>query len=109
MLDLGALCDALDLWGCMWEPAERERFETAVVRSMTDEHPHELRRRALTLCHVLGTPRLLAAAERVAESGVFSDDEIDDIEIETLPLFRLLEAAQRMSGNFLAVEVLLAR
>jgi hypothetical protein len=109
MLDLAPLRDALDLWGCMWEADERARFETAVMRSMTDEHPRETRLHALTLCHILGTPRLLAAASRAAAERAFPLDQLVTIEVESVPYYRLVQSAERLSGNVQAVEALVAR
>jgi hypothetical protein len=108
-IDLKLLDATLDLWSCMWQPEEQESFETALVRSMIDEHPRPTRLLALAACHVIATPRLLAAAARIAESQVFSAGEISYIERATLPRFNLLSAASRMRGNVLGVELLLAR
>jgi hypothetical protein len=108
-LDLAELDGALDLWACMWKTEERESFETAVVRTLIDAHPPRTRLLALGLCHVLGTQRLLAAAARIAERGVFTAYEIRWIEEATLPRYRLHDAAARLRGNVLAVEHLLAR
>ena len=71
VLDLRQLAGALDLWLCMWEPEEQERFETAVVRAMTDANPRATRLQALSLCYVVGTPRLNVAARRLADAAVF--------------------------------------
>ncbi|HZS41935.1 MAG TPA: hypothetical protein VFF06_34130 [Polyangia bacterium] len=107
--DLAELDGALDLWACMWRSEEQESFETAVVRTLIDAHPARTRLLALGLCHVIGTQRLLAAAARIAERGVFSAAEIRFIEEATLPRYRLQDAASRLRGNVLAVEHLLAR
>ena len=93
----------------MWEPDEQERYETAVVRAMTDANPRATRLGALALCSVIGTPRLAAAAQRLADSGVFPRKEIDTIAVVASPLRALVDAGRRLRGNVLAVEMLLAR
>lgn len=109
MIDVRQLAGALDLWLCMWEPEEQERFETAVVRAMTDANPRATRLGALSLCHVVGTPRLEAAAQRLADSGVFPTVDVEAIAIAASPLRALVDAGQGLRGNVLAVEQLLAR
>jgi hypothetical protein len=108
LIDLKQLDSTLDLWRCMWEPEEQEAFETALVRSMTDQHPKPRRLLALAACHVIGTHRLLSAASRVAETGTFEPDEVVWIEKATLSRHNLQRTAMRMRGNVLAVEALLA-
>jgi hypothetical protein len=109
VIDLKQLAGALDLWLCMWEPEEQERFETALVRAMTDANPRATRLQALTLCWVIGTPRLLGAAQRLAGAGVFSQAEAQAVEIASTPLRALVDAGRRVRGNVLSVEQLLAR
>ena len=109
MIDVRQLGGALDLWLCMWEPEEQERYETAVVRAMTDANPAATRLQALALCWVIGTPRLLAAAQRLADAGVFPMHETDAFAVAASPLRALGDAGQRLRGNVLAVELLLAR
>lgn len=109
MIDVRQLGGALDLWLCMWEPEEQERYETAVVRAMTDANPRATRVQAVALCWVIGTPRLVAAAQRLADSGVFPTHEIDAITVASSPLRALVDAGRRLRGNVLAVELLLAR
>lgn len=93
----------------MWEPEEQERFETAVVRAMTDQNERSIRRHALALCHVVATPRLLAAAHHLAEAKVFPAVEIQAIEVIAQPLRALVESGERLRGNLLGLEQLLAR
>jgi hypothetical protein len=102
--DLAELSGTLDLWLCMWQSEERESFETALVRSMTDAHSHRIRALALAACNVIATPRLLAAAARIAEQGVFSPEELSRIEMETLPLYKHHDAATRLHGNLQQLE-----
>lgn len=109
MIDVRQLGGALDLWLCMWEPEEQERYETAVVRAMTDANPRATRLQALALCWVVGTPRLVTAAQRLADSGVFPTHDLDAIAVASSPLRALVDAGQRLRGNVLAVELLLAR
>jgi len=109
MISVRELDASLDLWLCMWQPDERERFETALVRAMTDAHPRPTRKLALAAAHVIATPRLLNAAARVADSQLFDTDEIRRIEEGTLGRHRLLADAERMRGNVQGVELLLAR
>ena len=108
-ISLDELRATLDLWGCMWQPEEQEAFETALVRSMTDAHPVPTRLHALAACHVIATPRLLAAAARIAEAAVFPPSVISFIESSTVAWHRLHAEAGRLRGNVLAVEILMAR
>ena len=93
----------------MWGPEEQERFETAVVRAMTDANPRDTRLQALALCWVLGTPRLASAARRLMASGVFPPQELEAIGVAVTPLCSLLDAGRALHGNVLGVEQLLAR
>ncbi len=109
MIDLSELTGTLDLWLCMWQPEERECFETALVRAMTDEHPLKTRALAFAACNVIATQRLLAAAVRIAERGVFAPDQLSRLEMETLPLYKLHDAATRLRGNLHEIEHLLSK
>jgi hypothetical protein len=109
VIDTRQLASTLDLWLCMWEPEEKERFETAVVRAMTDENPRATRLQALAACHVLSTPRLRAAADRVAAAGRFSAAEVQALAVLAQPWRALLASGERMRGNLGAIEQLLAR
>lgn len=109
MLDVRQLTAALDLWLCMWEPEEQERYETAVVRAMTDANPRATRLQALALACAVATPRLRAAARKLRESGVFAVDEIIAVEVAAAPWRELVEAGERLRGNVLGVELFLAR
>jgi hypothetical protein len=109
VMDLTELQGALDLWLCMWEAEEQESFETALVRSMTDAHSHHIRALAFCACNVIATPRLLAAATRVSERGVFAPDELSQMELSTLPMYKLHDAATRMRGNLQAAEHLIRK
>ncbi|MDB4966232.1 MAG: hypothetical protein JWN44_1921 [Myxococcales bacterium] len=109
VIDLRQLAGALDLWLCMWEPEEQERYETAVIRSMTDANSRPTRRHALALCYVVATPRLLSAAQRLADSRIFSAPDVAALEITVSPLRALVAAGRRVRGNVLSVEQLLAR
>jgi len=109
VIDVRQLAGALDLWLCMWEPEEQERFETAVVRAMTDANPRATRLQALSLCWVIGTPRLAAAAQRLADSGVFPTSEVEAIAVAASPWRALVDAGRRLRGNVLGVELLVAR
>jgi hypothetical protein len=109
VVNLRELAGTLDLWLCMWEPAEQECFETALVRSMTDAHGKRIRALAFAACNVIATPRMLAAAARISEHGVFPADEISRMELDTLPLYKLHDAASRMRGNLGQVEHLIRK
>jgi hypothetical protein len=109
VIDVRQLAGALDLWLCMWEPDEQERFETAVVRAMTDANPRTTRLHALTLCHIVATGRLEAVALRVGRSGVFDAVESRALEITAQPLRALLDDGRRLRGDTRAVEQTLMR
>jgi hypothetical protein len=93
----------------MWEPEEQERFETAVVRAMTDENTRRTRLRAYALAQVVGTKRLVDAAQHVAASGIFPATWMRSIERSALPWRRLVVNGQKLRGQTLAVEALLTR
>src|SRR5947209_8491850 len=99
VIDVRQLAGALDLWLCMWEPEEQERYETAVVRAMTDANPRGTRQQALALCWVIGTPRLIAAAQRVADARIFPEMDVEAIAVAVSPLRDLLDAGRRLRGN----------
>jgi hypothetical protein len=105
VIDVRQLVGALDLWLCMWEDEERQRFETAVVRAMTDENSPPTRLQALALCWVIATPRLQAAARRLGSLPVFDPDQTRALSVAARPL----AAGCRLRGNVPAVERLLAR
>jgi hypothetical protein len=109
VLDVRQLAGALDLWLCMWEPEEQERFETAVVRAMTDANAPSTRLQALALCWVLGTKRLAAAARRLTATGMFPQSELTAMSVAVTPLCSLVDAGRALRGNVQAVEMLLAR
>jgi hypothetical protein len=109
VIDVRHLGGALDLWLCMWEPEEQERYETAVVRAMTDANPRATRVQALALCWTIATPRLIAAAQRLYDSGVFPMEDTDSLFVAVSPLRALVDAGRRLRGNVLGVEQLVAR
>jgi hypothetical protein len=109
VLDLDELNGTIDLWLCMWQPEEQDCFETALVRSMTDAHSQHIRALAFAACNVIGTPRLLAAAARIAERGLFRPDELSQMELSTLPMYKLHDAACRLRGNLGKVEHLICQ
>jgi hypothetical protein len=109
VIDVRQLTGALDLWLCMWEPDERERYETAVVRAMTDANARPTRLQALTLCNAVATPRLAAAAQRMRDAGRFTADELCTVELTAAPWRELLDGGERLRGNVLGVELFLGR
>jgi hypothetical protein len=109
VIDVRQLGGALDLWLCMWEPEEQERYETAVVRAMTDANPAFTRVQALALCWTIATPRLVAAAKRVVGSGLFPNEDTEAIAVAVSPLRALVDAGRGLRGNVLAVETLVGR
>ena len=92
----------------MWEPEEQERYETAVIRSMTDANAPATRLYAMALCWVIATPRLLSAAQRVASAGILPAMDVAALEIASAPLRARIAAGRRLRGNVLSVELLLA-
>lgn len=109
MIDLRQLEATLDLWACMWEPEEKQAFETALVRAMIDDHPRPIRLGALAACQVIATARLAAASARVLELWAFDPGELDAVEKVSTPRRALADEAERLRGNVLGVELLLAR
>ena len=104
-----AIAGALDLWGCMWTVEERERFETAVVRTLIDRHPPRVRLAALALCHAIASPRLDAAALRVAGRGEFAAPSVLSVADSVRPIAQALAVAERLRGSLREIENLLAR
>ena len=109
MIDVRQLGGALDLWLCMWEPDEQERYETAVVRAMTDANAPATRLQALALCWAIDTPRLVAAAQRLADSGTFPTMDLEAVAVAVSPLRALVDAGRRLRGNVLGVEHMVGR
>lgn len=105
--DASRLAGTLDLWGCMWTPEERESFETALVRAMTDEQPHQTRLDAWAACSLLATDRLAAAATWIAGQGIFSGDELRAVEEAIAPIARARVAAASLHRALAAIELLL--
>jgi hypothetical protein len=108
LFSLYELAGALDLWGCMWSDAERQCYETAVVRTLIDDHTRHVRSLAFVLCHVIGTPRLDAAAAGI-ESRLGAPDEAREIELRARPLRRLCARAVELRGLVGDVEALVRR
>jgi hypothetical protein len=109
VIDVRQVTGAVDLWLCMWEPDEQQRYETAVVRTLTDANPRATRLSALALAHVIATPRLVALAARIARVGMFCDAELSSVQVVSRPLKELLQAGCRLRGNMVRVEQLLVR
>ena len=61
------------------------------------------------MCFVVGTPRLLQAAERVASGGRFPELEVRALDVAAQPWRELVDAGQRLRGNVPDVERLLVR
>jgi len=74
---------------------------------MTDAHPRRIRALSFATCSVIATPRLVAAAWRVAERGVFAPEELSRLELDTAKWHQLHDAAVRIRGNLQAVEHLI--
>src|SRR6478672_10983694 len=64
MLDEAELERTLDLWSSMWLAEERVQFERALERVVDGEAAEPLKAVAVAACRIIGTPRLLGAAER---------------------------------------------
>jgi hypothetical protein len=109
MFGVRELAGTIDLWGCMWEEEERERFETAVVLSMTAIHPLRGRTLGFATALLIGTPRLLAAAEHFAKTRLLSNEEIAWIRRRIAPLAQLCISAKRLRGDMEALEALVMR
>jgi hypothetical protein len=109
VIDVRQLAGALDLWLCMWGPDEQQRYETAVVRTLTDANPHATRLAALALAHVIATPRLQAATRRIAHAQIFPEQDLLAVHVVSQPLKELVRAGHRLRGNVGEVERLLVR
>jgi hypothetical protein len=107
VIDLSGLSATLDLWSCMWDTVEQNRFEAALMRCLTEAHSRPTRMVAFAACNVIATPRLLAAARRAVDRGLLQPDASSAIEGQTAPLYELMAAAARLRGNCARVEVLL--
>lgn len=107
MVDVAQLERTLDLWASMWQPRERARFEEALAQVVIGDESLALRLAALAACRVIGSPRLLGAAERAAS-------ELDEIWIEAVqevvePRARLMRHAARLQHDLFGVRFLLEK
>lgn len=109
MFPLETLDATLDLWACMWTQEEQWAFETALVRAMTDTHARPIRLGALAAASAISSSRLRVAVKQVFARGPFSPDELDAVERAAGPRRVRLRAGERLRGNRVAVELLLAR
>jgi hypothetical protein len=105
MVDVVQLERTLDLWASMWQPRERARFEDALERVVHSDAPLPMRLAALAACEVIGSPRLLGAAERAATEL----DEIWLLAVEEVaePRARLMRHAGRLQHDIFGVRFLL--
>src|SRR5687767_9162998 len=99
MYDLRRIASTLDLWGCMWLAEERQSFETALVRALTDEQPYPVRLDAWVACSVLGCERLTAAANCLAARGTFISSDLRAAERAAVPVRRAFARAEVISRN----------
>jgi hypothetical protein len=105
MLDENELERTLDLWASMWLAEERTQFERAVERVVDGEAPLPLKAAAVAACRIIGTPRLLGAAERAA--WLLEDELLDEIEEVAGPRARLMRHAERLGQDRAGVAFLL--
>ncbi len=105
MLDEAELERTLDLWASMWLADERVQFERALERVVDGDAPLPLKAAAVAACRVIGTPRLLGAAER---AWWFLDEPtLADIDAMALPRARILRHAERLAHDRRSVAFLL--
>lgn len=107
-MDVAELERTLDLWAAMWQPRERARFEEAVERIVADvEGPLPMRLAALAACLVIGTPRLLGAAESAL---AVLDDLFADAVVEVAePRARVMRHAGKLAHDIFGVTFLLEK
>jgi hypothetical protein len=93
MLDVAELERTLDLWASMWLAEERVHFERALERVVDSNVPPARKAAAVAACHIIGTPRLVGAAER---SWWFLDEAtLAEIEAVVEPRARILRHAEK--------------
>lgn len=93
MLDLAELERTLDLCASMWLAEERVQLERALERVVDGDGPLPLKAAAVAACRIIGTPRLLGAAERA--SWLLEDDTLAEIAAVAEPLARIVRHAAR--------------
>lgn len=93
MLDVAELERTLDLWASMWLAEERVQFERALERVVDGDVPLPLKAAAVAACQIIGTPRLLGAAERA--SWFLEDSTLAEIEAIAEPRARILRHAEK--------------
>jgi len=105
MLDEAQLERTLDLWASMWLAEERVQFERALERVVDGDAPEPLKAVAVAACRIIGTPRLIGAAERswwfMEESTLAHIDAI----VETRA--RIMRHASRLAQDRAGVAFLL--
>jgi hypothetical protein len=105
MLDEAELERTLDLWSSMWLAEERVQFERALERVVDGEAAEALKAVAVAACHIIGTPRLVAAAER---SWWFMEEStLDAIEAVVEPRARIMRHAARLAHDRAGIAFLL--
>jgi hypothetical protein len=107
VVDVAQLERTLDLWASMWQPRERVLFERALERILDGDASGPLKLAALAACRVIGTPRLLGAAERVA--ATFDDEALAAVRAEAEPRARVFRHAALLLHDTGSVTFLLAK
>jgi hypothetical protein len=105
LLDEVELERTLDLWASMWLAEERVQFERALERVVDGEAAEPLKAVAVAACRIIGTPRLVGAAERswwfMEESTLAEIDAIVEVRA------RIVQHASRMAHDRAGIAFLL--
>jgi len=105
MLDEAELERTLDLWASMWLAEERVQFERALERVVDGDAPLPLKTAAVAACRIIGTPRLVGAAER---AWWFLDEPaLAEIDYVAAPRARILRHAERLAHDRAGIAFLL--
>ena len=95
----------LDLWASMWLAEERVQFERALERVVDGEAAEPLKAVAVAACRIIGTPRLVGAAERswwfMEESTLLAIDAMVE------PRARIMQHAARLAQDRAGIAFLL--
>jgi hypothetical protein len=96
--DQAQLSRTLDLWAAMWQPRERVVFERALERVLLSDAP-DLKRAAIAACHIIGTPRLLAAVAHAVVAGDVDAVEAAAIASDVAAEARVMAHAARFARD----------
>ncbi len=105
MLDEAQLERTLDLWASMWLAEERVQFERALERVVDGDAPLPLKAAAVAACRIIGTPRLLGAAERAWWQ--LEEPTLGEVDAVVAPRARIMRHAEKLANDRAGIAFLL--